>query len=1227
VRKTMPDDAIAIIGLWCRVPGALSPEAFWRVIAEGRTCISTLNAAELRSAGVQQQTLADPAYVPRRGVLEEAAAFDADLFGITPAEAMQTDPQHRQFLEGAWLALADAGYCPDEKLAKTGVFATQSENNYKAACIAAMSSESSRFRAEILSSAGHLAANIAYRFGLDGPAISVQTACSSSLVAVHLACRALQAGDCDVALAGGVSIGWPQHVGHLYQEGGIMSRDGECRPFDRDASGTVRGEGLGIVVLKRLRDAQAARDSIRAVIRGSAINNDGQARAGYTVPSAPGQVAVIRQALARAGLTPREVDYLEAHGTATLLGDAIELDAISEAFDGSPALRIGSVKGNIGHLDAAAGVVGLIKTVLMIEHGQIAPSLHHRGFSEHAAPAAVSVPSSLSIWDGAPRTAGVSSFGLGGTNAHVIVQSAPAATPAGDVGPQLIPLSAASAEALAQLRDELASLLMRAPAGPLHDAARTLQVGRRAMRYRLALVAVTGHELAQMLSETRRETLADVGPLTLHFDGTLDRDSLACVRAFHQVDRSFADHFDKLAAKIAQLCGVDLRAALLSADAEKLAEPLAGCAGHALSVRLKEAGVRPALAGGAGVGSAVAAAVAGRIDLDTLAYVIATGLDEGEAVAAETLADAIADAPACVSDIRFLKGAGSAGSGEGYHAAVAPLRASASSWSLPAALTPDDHRWFLDILGQCWEQGADVDWSKLGQRGATGRARLPHPPLSRERFGQAAAVQDRAIAGPDEPSGRPAAASVSEEASSSEALVLECVREVLGTEMIRITDNFFDIGGCSITALELRERLAGVCGRDIDLHAVFNAVTLAELALQLRPKDKATCAQNGMHTLAGTAPATAALHPDVSGARFPGRPSLSVFFFAGVETARSEPEIYDLVQEAALFADENGFEAVWTPERHFHDFGAPFPAPAILAAAIAAKTSRIHVRAGSVVLPLNDPLRVAEEWAVVDRLSDGRVGVSLAPGFHPTDFIGRKEQFESRRETFWPQIDLLRRLWRGEPHRGVDGAGRETDVRIRPVPLQAELPVWVTASERSDTFERAGKIGANILTGLMAQDVAQLRQKIGLYRAARRQAGHGPGHVTLMLHSFTHPNPEVVDQVGRAGLRRYLALHLDFAAKREDNGKLEGLASRDRSVLLDHAEAKFMAGRALIGTPKTCASFISTLAEAGVNEIACLVDFGPEKEEVLRSLGELTRLMPMVKQAFRQDQAELRLTS
>ncbi|WP_282045867.1 MupA/Atu3671 family FMN-dependent luciferase-like monooxygenase [Roseibium album] len=1217
---TMPDDAIAIIGCWCRVPGALSPEAFWRNIAEGRNCISTLSLAELQCAGVPEGSLADPAYVPRRGLLDEATAFDTGLFDITPAEALQTDPQHRQFLEGAWLAFADAGYCPDERLGKTGVFAAQSENGYKAACLAANGSENGRFRADILSSAGHLAANVAYRFGLDGPAISVQAACSSSLVAVHLACRALQSGDCDMALAGGVSIGWPQHVGHLYQEGGIMSRDGECRPFDRDASGTVRGEGLGVVVLKRLAEAQAARDSIRAVIRCSAVNNDGHERAGYTAPSAQGQVAVIRQALDRAGLVPQDVDYLEAHGTGTLLGDAIELDAIGEALDGAPALRIGSVKGNIGHLDAAAGVIGLIKTVLMVEHERIAPSLHHCEFSDHAGKVSVSVPGSLTDWEREPRIAGVSSFGLGGTNAHVIVQSAPLESPPGAAEPRLIPLSAASADALEHLRDELAGLLRQEPDRPLHDIARTLQVGRRAMRHRLALVADTSHELIRRLGEARCETGAGEATLTLQFDAALDRDALELVRAFHHVDISFADHFDKLSRKIDQLCGIDLRTVLQSADADRFAEPLAGCAGHALALRLLGAGVRPASVRGTSVGAAVAAAMAGRIDLDTLANVIATGSREGDAAGAEALADALADSPAGASDIQFVQGASMTDGCEANNAIIAPFRMRAASRSLPASTAPDARRMFLGLLGQCWARGADVDWSKLDEKDAVGRVHLPHPALKRERYFHPAVIPDRVA---DEP----VAVSVPEDASSAEPLVLRCVKEVLGTEDVRITDNFFEIGGCSITALELRERLGAVAGRDIDLHAIFDSQTLAELAPQLRSCDGAGSAEGGMGNTVNAAPARSAAvrQQAVGGLGVPGLPSLSVFFFAGVETVRSEREIYDLVQAAAQFADDNGFEAVWTPERHFHDFGAAFPAPAILAAAIAAKTSRIHLRAGSVVLPLNDPLRLAEEWAVVDRLSGGRIGISFAPGFHPTDFIGRKEQFETRRETFWPKIDLLRSLWRGEPHRGIDGAGRETDIRIRPEPLQPDLPVWVTASESGDTFQRAGEIGANVLTGLMAQDLAHLRQNILLYRAARKQAGHDRGHVTLMLHSFTHPDPAVVDRVGRAGLRRYLDLHLDFAAKREDNRKLEGLAARDRSILLDHAEAKYMAGRSLIGTPEACAKFVTMLTEVGVDEIACLVDFGPEKAEVLGSLGELARLMRTLRPISERQDADRRM--
>lgn len=422
------DNAIAIIGYWCRIAGADSPQAFHHILRTGASTIRKLSAEELDAAGVSASMRQHPDYRPFRAVLDNAAMFDNSLYRIPPAEARLTDPQHRQFLEMAHLALEHAGIdC--KTIPSVGVFATQSKNDYSGE-FADLDEESiKRFSLDIFNGASHLASNVAYRLGCEGPAVTLQTACSGSLVAVHLACQSLLSGDCEVAVAGGVSIGWPQHRGYLYVPGSIMSANGECSPFSQSACGTVRGEGGGAVVLCRLADYIEGRigGALHGIVRGSAINNDGGKRMGFTTPSAQGQIKVIQKAISRAGIEPGEVTNLEAHGTGTQVGDAIELSSLATIFSARPesSLWLGSVKANIGHLDAAAGVVGLIKMVLALTHKVVYPMNTFGHFSAECAPHAhaVSVARQLQPWTSEkPRIGGVSSFGLGGSNAHIIIE-------------------------------------------------------------------------------------------------------------------------------------------------------------------------------------------------------------------------------------------------------------------------------------------------------------------------------------------------------------------------------------------------------------------------------------------------------------------------------------------------------------------------------------------------------------------------------------------------------------------------------------------------------------------------------------------------------------------------------------------------------------------------------------------------------------------------------------
>jgi amino acid adenylation domain-containing protein len=494
-------EGIAVVGMAGRFPGARDLAEFWQNLRAGKESIRFFSESELLEAGVPRELLARPDYVRARGALADFDRFDAAFFDIAPREADLLDPQHRLFLEAAWEALESAGCDPGRCGGPVGLFAGVSANTYLLSHLlddpeALAAADGSQ--AMLGSDKDFLSTRVSYKLNLRGPSLTVQTACSTSLVAVHLACRALLGRECDLALAGGVSITVPQAAGYLYQEGGIASPDGHCRAFDAEARGTVSGSGVGVVVLCRLADALAAGYPIRAVLRGSAINNDGAGKVGYTAPGVDGQAEVIAAAQRLAGITPEDVTYIEAHGTGTPLGDPIEIAALAKVFCAATTRKgfcaIGSVKTNIGHLDAASGVAGLIKAVLALEHREIPPSLHFTTPNPQIdfAASPFYVNAALAGWQsqGAPRRAGVSSFGIGGTNAHVVLEEAPAATPSGPSRPlQLLLLSARTANALEAMTDRLAGHLVAHPDLCLADAAHTLQVGRRALPRRRMLVA------------------------------------------------------------------------------------------------------------------------------------------------------------------------------------------------------------------------------------------------------------------------------------------------------------------------------------------------------------------------------------------------------------------------------------------------------------------------------------------------------------------------------------------------------------------------------------------------------------------------------------------------------------------------------------------------------------------------------------------------------------------
>lgn len=515
-------ESVAIIGMSGRFPGADSLYDFWRNLRNGVEAVSFFTEEELLASGLSLDEISQPNYVRAKPILSDIQTFDAEFFRMSPKEAALTDPQHRIFLECAWEALEDAAHNPHTHKGRIALFAAASKNTY---LLFNLLRRSEWLRTEevyqvlIGNEKDYLTSRVSYKLNLRGPSVTVQTACSSSLVAVHMACQSLLNGECDIALAGGVSIDVPHKAGYLYHAGDVLSPDGHCRAFDASAHGTIFGQGAGVVVLRRLSDAVEDGDCVRALIRGSAVNNDGSLKVGFTAPSVGGQAEVISEALAVADVRPETISYVEAHGTATKLGDPIEVEALTKAFrtktNGKQYCALGSVKTNIGHLNAAAGIAGLIKTVLALKHKQIPPSLHFRepneGINFDASPFFVN--STLTDWERTsqhPRRAGVSSFGQGGTNAHVVLEEAPLrATTLQSRRDHVLPISARSASALDIATRKLHRALAEDASLNIADVAFTLQMGRHHFPHRRVILCRDLGEAVRALDDA---SALDSGP-------------------------------------------------------------------------------------------------------------------------------------------------------------------------------------------------------------------------------------------------------------------------------------------------------------------------------------------------------------------------------------------------------------------------------------------------------------------------------------------------------------------------------------------------------------------------------------------------------------------------------------------------------------------------------------------------------------------------------------------
>jgi acyl transferase domain-containing protein/acyl carrier protein len=785
--------AIAIIGMSGRFPASASVDELWQMLVNGATGLRRFEDAELLAAGVDPSLLADPNYVRVGTTVPDIDRFDAPFFGYTPLEAEMMDPQHRLFLECAWEALEHAAYDPESYDGLIGIFGGSGFCTYLLNNLFT--------RPELIDSAGKLVvaagnerdsltSTVSYKFNLRGPSVAVQTFCSTSLVAVHMACQSLLNYESDIALAGGVAITIPQEQGYLYEEGGILSPDGVCRTFDAAANGSVMGNGVGIVTLKRLDEALEDGDQIYAVIRGSAVNNDGILRVGYTAPGLDGQSGVIAEALSHADVPAETISYLEAHGTATPLGDAVELAATIRAFslktDKKQFCAIGSLKPNIGHLDRASGVTGLIKTALALHHQQIPPSLNferpHPDVDLAHSPFYVNTM--LREWRTGknPRRAGVSSFGLGGTNAHVVLEECPSRQPVSrGRDSQIVILSAKSAGALEAATANLARHLKARPQLNLADVAYTLQVGRSAFSHRRmfccrsidqAIAALESVDPAQVQTVQQVNRARGVALCCTEINGA-DRPLLADLYA---TEPTFRAEVDACAKELQRLLGVDVRAELRdTASTAPLSDGASFAAGYALAQVVMSWGVEPEALIGDGIGAYVAASLAGVFEREEALQLVAAHARGDLSAALENIepqppqiplvsnltnawlsddqasdrqywldqqrSSGLADRLALIQERNWaVVLVGSTKLPATGPAAQAPVLATLR----PANAERGGTAQLMPTLGELWLAGVKVDWAGLYADERRQRLPLPTYPFERQRYwvepGQATAA-------------------------------------------------------------------------------------------------------------------------------------------------------------------------------------------------------------------------------------------------------------------------------------------------------------------------------------------------------------------------------------------------------------------------------------------------------------------------------------------------------
>ena len=881
---------IAVIGMAGRFPGARDIHEFWSNLKEGVESISFFTEEEMQQAGVAQ----DPNYVGAYGVLDGIEYFDAAFFGYSPREAEIMDPQIRIFHECAWEALESAGYDPGKYSGLIGLYAGASPNFFweVRAVLSGKTNEVGRFTANHLTRKDYLSLRVSYKLGLSGPSFVLHTTCSTSLVAIHLGCQAILNGECDMALAGGITVLNLNRRGYIYQEGMVNSADGHCRAFDEAATGLVGGDGVGVVVLKRLEDAALDGDNIYAVVKGSAVNNDGLRKAGFAAPSIEGQAEVIKMAQQMAGVSPGSIGCIEAHGTATELGDPVEIEGLKLAFDSDKKgfCAIGGVKSNVGHLDSAAGVAGFIKAVLALKYRLIPPTANfdtpNLKIDFINSPFYVNVR--LTAWENGstPRRAGVSSFGIGGTNAHVILEEAPelaASTTASPSRPcQLLLLSARTESALAKASENLVEYLRAHPFVNLADAAYTLQVGRREFPYRRMLVCAGIEEAAAALSSPKPGQVHSMTakvenrPIVFVFSGQAPGEpAVHMALALYQCEPGFRAEVEGCL----DILNPQDRPADPAAIFNHTSVEGIFMFEFALARLLMNWGIKPYTMIGDGWGEYIAACLSGVLSLpDALRLALARQMGEGESAAGgirlnkpqipflsnvtgdwikyEEAADPAYWQSHSSANSRFAQGMERLSKLEHavlllFHPGTSASASGSQAVPLVGDSGPDEpafHSW-LRKVGLLWLHGLSIDWS--GFYAGEKRYRLPLPtyPFERQRYW----IEEEQLKNQDWPTAdrysSPGAVDLKKDTAEeksyrrpelsteymaprdeTEQRLAALWQEFFGFDQIGIQDDFFELGGDSLEAITLVPRIHKELDVNLSMIEFFNNPTVEGVA-------------------------------------------------------------------------------------------------------------------------------------------------------------------------------------------------------------------------------------------------------------------------------------------------------------------------------------------------------------------------------------------------------------